>query len=68
MKNGKCPKCGSDDIIRTEVPLGVQHPTVSTGWLSAVELTRYLCGQCCYTEQWAEAASEDVEKLRKRSL
>ena len=59
MKNTKlCPKCGSGDIIRIDghtgaygtgnnIPLGV---TV----FSSVNVNRYICCRCGYTEEWID--------------
>jgi hypothetical protein len=33
--------------------------------LSSVKVTRFLCSQCGYSEEWIESPS-DLEKLRKR--
>ena len=68
MKNaGKCTKCGSPDVLR--VPGGVGPSGVGNyvgvGLLSAAKVTRFVCGQCGFTEEWIESPA-DLELLRKR--
>ncbi|MGI4791398.1 MAG: hypothetical protein ACRYFS_21430 [Janthinobacterium lividum] len=50
-----CPKCQSQEIYRIPGNLWSKaDPRVQTGWLrsEAVHVTRYLCGQCGYIEEW----------------
>jgi len=32
---------------------------------SAVKITRFLCGQCGYSEEWVESAA-DIKKIREK--
>jgi ribosomal protein S27AE len=70
MKNNKqCPKCNSADIIRVPGSVsaygaGNNIPTGSSIF-SSIAVTRYLCGQCGYTEEWIDS-QEDVAKVRKK--
>ena len=64
MKNtGRCPKCGSRDILR--VP---DHPgryasgsniyTSSFTLLGKIPVIRYVCLDCGYVENWVETAEQ----------
>jgi ribosomal protein S27AE len=69
MKNNSpCPKCGGTDILH----LGDERATpyanvVLTGAtvLSAVQVHRYVCCDCGYSEEWFE--KEDISQLRKKA-
>ena len=66
---GRCPKCGSGDIIR--VP---DHPgryasgnniyTSSVTLFGEIPVIRYLRCSCGYVENWVEG-TEELEALRK---
>ena len=66
---GRCPKCGSGDIVR--VP---DHPgryasgnniyTSSVTLFGKIPVIRYVCCSCGYVENWAERM-EEPEALRK---
>lgn len=68
MKNTRrCPKCGSKDIVIVDgwiggggsgnyVPLGA---TV----FSFVNIDRYICCGCGFTEEWINI--EDIEKVKR---
>lgn len=65
---GKCPKCGSTDLI---IIPGKMTPAgsgryVMTGntTLSAALLHRYVCASCGYTEEYFD--KEDIEKLKHK--
>jgi ribosomal protein S27AE len=68
-KTKKCPKCGSNDIIRipgftggygagNNIPVGF---TI----FSAVKVSRYLCGGCGFSEEWIDSKT-DLRKLRSK--
>lgn len=70
MKNSRiCTKCQSNDIARIEGKVGAYGTgnNISTGWtiLSAVPVTRYLCLNCGYSEEWVES-EEDLEIIRRK--
>ena len=70
MKNtGKCSKCHFSDVIRIRGWSGTvgQGNNIPVGWtvLSMVDVTRFLCGQCGYSEEWVEKPA-DIEKVRKK--
>ncbi len=57
-----CPKCQSKVIVR--IPGSVQGDGnfIQAGWLSSIEVVRYMCGQCGYTEEWIDRP-EDIKNL-----
>lgn len=66
MKNtNTCPKCNSKEIVRladqTDSTLVPTNFTI----FGAVYMTRYLCADCGFTEEWVEKPS-DRETLRGR--
>jgi len=68
MKNTRiCPKCNSSDILRFDGYLGPYGSGnyVMTGntIFSAVNVNRYICCACGYTEEWID--KEDIEKVKK---
>jgi hypothetical protein len=71
MKNSKlCPKCKSNEIIKVPGKVGAYGTgnNISTGLtiFSAVPVTRYLCGNCGFSEEWIDQP-QDIEKIRKKS-
>ena len=70
MKNtGKCPKCGEADITRIQGNVGAYGSgnNIMTGStvFSAVKVTRFVCQNCGFSEEWIEAL-EDLERLRSK--
>ena len=66
MKNTNlCPKCSSDDILR--LPDHCDANLIPTNFtvIGAVYLTRFVCADCGYSEQWVESP-KDRERLRKK--
>lgn len=69
MKNtGRCPKCGSREILR--VPDNAHRylaNSIAITKLVTVErvpVAQYVCCACGYVENWVEAA-EERERLRR---
>ena len=67
MKNTKlCPKCGAADIIRVDGYAGAYGSgnNIMTGMsiFSAVNVNRYICCGCGFTEEWIDR--EDIEKIK----
>jgi ribosomal protein S27AE len=66
---GKCPKCTSGDILRIAGKVGAygagNNISIGRTIFSSVKVTRYLCGQCGYSEEWIDAAA-DLQKLREK--
>lgn len=66
-QNATCPKCNSREVIRIPGTASDQRVgnTIVTGFFSIVRITRYVCGQCGFNEEWIDSP-EDLEKLRKK--
>ena len=58
-RTGRCPKCGSTDLLAVEPGLYNSFPT---GPFSNARIQRYVCRSCGYTEEWI--AEDSMEKLR----
>lgn len=64
MKNsGRCPKCGSMDIVRVPDYLrrytsGNNIYTTSMTLIGKIPVIRYVCCRCGYVENWVEKAGE----------
>lgn len=68
MKNrSDCPKCNSNDIIRIPGKNGAYGSgnNIQAGFLSVILVTRYLCCNCGYSEEWIDH-KQDIEKLRNK--
>ena len=67
--SSKCPKCEGSEVIRIPGIVGPHGSgnNVPMGWttLSSIEVTRYLCGRCGFSEEWIDTP-EDIEKIRKK--
>lgn len=66
MKNtGFCPKCRSTDLVRMDGysgPYGTgNNMMVGNTIFSAVNVNRYICLACGFTEEWIDR--EDLEKV-----
>lgn len=57
---GRCPKCGSADLLAVEPGL---YNSFSIGFFVNAKIQRYVCRSCGYTEEWI--AQESMEKLRR---
>lgn len=50
MKNtGRCPKCGSSDLLTPEPGLYNSFPI---RFFANAKIQRYVCRSCGYTEEW----------------
>ena len=70
MKNSNsCPKCRSNRILRIEGKAGAYGSgnNIMTGntTFSAVKVTRFLCLNCGFSEEWIES-KKDLDKLEAR--
>lgn len=69
MKNGVCPKCTSNDVIRIPGQVGAygtgNNIIAGLTLFSAVKVTRYLCGHCGFSEEWLDEA-QSIDKIRKK--
>lgn len=64
MKKSKiCPKCNSTQVLRFDGYVGSYGSgnNLVTGMFSAVNVNRYICCSCGYTEEWID--TEDLEKV-----
>lgn len=63
-KTEPCPKCQSSDIAKVpgenQSKIGV--PVGPLGW---APVTRYICMQCGFTEQYVEGA-DNLQRIAKR--
>lgn len=68
MKNTRiCPKCNSSNIIRIDGYAGAygsgNNIMVGATIFSAVNVNRYVCCNCGFTEEWIDRS--DLEKLMR---
>ena len=68
MKNSKkCPKCGSENIVRIDGYSGAygtgNNVQVGMSIFSAVNVNRYICCDCGFTEEWID--KEDINRIAK---
>lgn len=69
MKNTMtCPKCGCVDILRIPGDVrtyGVGNNIITGGTfrMQYVTVTRYLCTECGFSEEWIDS-KEDIEELK----
>ena len=66
MKNTKiCPKCKSENIVRIDGysgPYGTGNNVITGKTIfSAVNVNRYICCSCGFTEEWIDI--EDIEQI-----
>lgn len=66
VKNSKfCPKCRSTNIVRIDgyaVAYGSGNNVLTGASIfSAVNVNRYICGSCGFTEEWID--KEDLDKV-----
>ena len=67
-KTGECPKCSSSEILKIPGKRGYRSSNdISLGMtvFSSVYVTRYLCAQCGFSEEWVDSAS-DLQKVREK--
>lgn len=69
MKNTKmCLKCNGNKIIRIPGQTGVYgvgNNVPVGGFKGTVNVTRYLCCNCGYTEEWIDN-EKDIKKLEEK--
>ena len=68
MKNQKvCPKCGGSDILIIDGYVGAHgagnNIMLGVSIFSAIDVDRYICCSCGYTEEWVNMG--DIEAIRK---
>ena len=61
----KCPKCASLDLVRVDGYTGAygsgNNVMVGATVFSAVNVNRYICCHCGFTEEWIDW--EDLEQI-----
>ena len=67
MKHSKiCPKCNSADIVRIDGYTGAYGTgnNIMTGktLFSTVNVNRYICCSCGFSEEWIDR--EDIDKVK----
>lgn len=67
MKNSKiCPKCNSSDIRRVNGSTrgygAGNNILIGMTIFSSINVARYVCLNCGYTEEWID--KEDIERLK----
>lgn len=67
MKDTKvCPKCGSSDIVRIDGHAGAygsgNNILLGMSVFSAVNVNRYICCKCGFTEEWID--KDDIETVK----
>jgi len=70
MKQSKiCPKCSSSEIIRIPGELGAYGSgnVIPMGMtiFSSIKVTRYLCGNCGFSEDWIDNP-QDLKKIKDK--
>jgi ribosomal protein S27AE len=71
MKNtNTCPKCGKNDIVRFDGFAGAygsgNHVMTGSTVFSAVNVNRYICLDCGFTEEWIDTCDLDkIENSKK---
>ena len=68
MKNTKiCPKCGSSEILRFNGSCGAygagNNMFLGTTVFSAINVNRYVCTDCGFTEEWID--KKDLAAVKK---
>ncbi|MCK5130368.1 MAG: hypothetical protein KAQ68_10970 [Clostridiales bacterium] len=68
MKNStQCPKCESVDIMQINGLIGQTQTTLNLISISSSEgvaVTRYVCSDCGYSEEWI--VGKNLKKLKKK--
>lgn len=61
-----CPKCSSNDIVRVDGNAGAygsgNNIMLGATIFSAVNVNRYICCRCGYTEEWIDR--EDIQRIK----
>lgn len=72
MKNTRiCPKCNSNDIVRVDGYSGPHgsgnNIMVGMSIFSAVNVNRYICCACGYSEEWIDQRDIETVKNSKKA-
>ena len=60
-----CPKCESHQIIRVPGYIAGNHIRLFFLIPGQVRVSRYLCTECGYSEEWIDKA-DDIHRLKER--
>jgi hypothetical protein len=67
--NGKCTKCNSNDIAKIPGTVGNHgvgnNIMIGMTIFNAIKVTRYLCCNCGYCEEWVDN-KDDIKKIREK--
>jgi len=65
MKQNKCAKCASADLLRIPSMPG-EPPSIVVGerGMHRVSVAKFVCGNCGYIEEWVDDTN-DLHELRK---
>ena len=65
MNNSRtCPKCQSTLVVKVDNSRGQQFNPIKTGALSVAQVSRYVCCDCGYVEEWIEN-NKDLKKIEE---
>jgi len=68
MKNIRtCPKCQSKVFIKVDNSRGQQFNPIKTGTLTVAEISRYVCCDCGFIEEWIEN-KDDLKKIKEKYI
>ncbi len=68
MKNVKnCSKCNSPEMAKVDHRTGQQLDPIPIGTFSVAQVSRYVCCECGYIEDWIENI-DDLKKIRNKYL
>ncbi len=66
MRNSdKCIKCESSAVVQVDNQRGSQFNPIKTGMLTVASITRYVCCDCGYIEDWIDNQF-DLNELKKK--
>lgn len=63
--NNRCVKCQSSELVRIPpIPGEEPHIAVGSRGMHLIGVSKYVCGQCGYIEEWVDN-TRDLEELRR---
>lgn len=60
-----CGKCKSEKFVKVDNTTGQQFNRIKTGLITIADISRYVCCECGFTEEWIENI-EDLKKLEEK--
>ena len=64
MKNGKCPKCGSDSVF-TDIGTGGRQGDIGISLFSTALADNYICTSCGYVENYI-SQKDKLKEIREK--